>query len=147
MESVKTITSRERVLKAFDFTPSDRIPVDFSGHRSSGLAALTYAKLRKALGLKQVPVHVYDPVQQLAILDEDVLDFFGIDTIEMGRGFALVDNDWHPWILPDGSDCRLPSWVNPEREANRWVIRSETGRIIAQMPDGARFFEQTWYPY
>jgi uroporphyrinogen decarboxylase len=142
-----TITSRERVLKAFDFKSSNRIPVDFSGHRSSGLSALLYPGLRKALGLKPAPVRVYDPVQQLAILDEDILDFFGIDTIELGRAFALEEKDWHPWVLPDGTECLLPVWVNPEREEKRWIIRSESGRIIAQMPDGARFFEQIWYPY
>jgi uroporphyrinogen decarboxylase len=31
---------------------------------------------------------VYDPVQQLAIIDEDLLDRFGVDTVELGRGFA-----------------------------------------------------------
>lgn len=142
-----TNTSRERVLKAFEFKTSDRIPVDFSGHRSSGLSALLYTRLRKALELKPAPVRVYDPVQQLAILDEDILDLLGIDTIELGRAFASDDTDWNPWVLPDGTDCFLPGWVNPEREENRWIIRSESGRIIAQMPDGARFFEQIWYPF
>jgi uroporphyrinogen decarboxylase len=147
MATVKTMTSRERVLKAFEFLPSDRVPVDFSGHRSSGLAAMIYARLRKSLGLKEVPIRIYDPVQQLAVIDEDILDFFGIDTIELGRAFCLNEKDWRPWILPDGTDCLLPGWVNPERLENRWIIRSETGRIIAQMPEGICFFEQTWYPF
>ena len=141
------MTSRERVLKAFEFKASDRIPVDFSGHRSSGLSASVYPKLRKALGLKSMPVRVYDPIQQLAVLDDDVLDYFSIDTIELGRAFALDEKDWQPWILPDGTDCFMPSWVNLEREESRWIIRSETGRIIAQMPDGAQFFEQVYYPF
>ena len=141
------MTSRERVLKAFEFKASDRIPIDFSGHRSSGLSASVYPKLRKALGLKSMPVRVYDPIQQLAVLDDDVLDYFSIDTIELGRAFALDEKDWQPWILPDGTDCFMPSWVNLEREESRWIIRSETGRIIAQMPDGAQFFEQVYYPF
>ena len=147
MGQVNKISSRERVLKAFEFRPSDRIPVDLSGHRSSGLSAMLYPKLRSALGLKPAPVRIYDPVQQLAILDNDVLDLLGVDTIELGRAFALDDKDWRPWVLPDGTDCFLPSWVNPEREERRWILRSKTGRIIAQMPDGARFFEQVWYPF
>jgi len=147
MESIKKTTSRERVLTAFEFKTTDRIPIDFSGHRSSGLSAMLYPKLRKVLGLKPKSVRVYDPVQQLAVLDEDVLDLLGIDTIELGRAFALEDNDWRPWVLPDGKDCFLPKWVNPERENNRWILRSESGRIIAQMPDGAQFFEQVWFPY
>lgn len=147
MTSTNKMTSRERVLKAFDFSSSDRIPVDFSGHRSSGLSASEYPKLRKALGLKPMPIRIYDPVQQLAVLDEDVLDLLGIDTIELGRAFALDDQDWKPWVLPDGTDCFLPSWINAKRESKRWIIESESGRIIAQMPDGAQFFEQVYYPF
>lgn len=147
MEQVNNMTPRERVMKAFEFQSSDRIPVDLSGHRSSGLSASVYPKLRKALGLKPRPVRIYDPVQQLAVLDNDVLDILSIDTIELGRAFATKDDDWSPWILPDGTDCFLPKWVNPEREESRWIIRSNSGRIIAQMPDRAQFFEQLWYPF
>ena len=82
------MTSRERVLAALEHRETDRIPVDFSGHRSSGIAAIAYPKLRKALGLPPGPIRVYDIIQQLAIVDNDVLDRFGVDTIELGRGFA-----------------------------------------------------------
>ena len=90
-EKTKGMTSRERVLAALQHREPDRIPIDFSGHRSSGIAAIAYAKLRKHLGLPVKPVRVYDPVQQLAIVDADVLDMFGVDTIELGRAFALDD--------------------------------------------------------
>lgn len=99
------MTSRERVLAALEHRKTDRIPVDFSGHRSSGIAALVYPQLRKQLGLPAKPVRVYDMVQQLAIVDEDVLDRLGVDTIEMGRGFLLEDEDWKGWMLPDGTSC------------------------------------------
>lgn len=141
------MTPRERVLTAFDFKSSDRIPIDFSGHRSSGLSASVYPELRKALGLEPRPVRVYDPIQQLVVLDEDVLDIFGVDTIELGRAFAMEDKYWQPWVLPDGTDCFMPAWINLEREDSRWIIRSESGSIIAQMPDGALFFEQVHYPF
>lgn len=141
------MTSRERVLKSFEFKSSDRIPIDFSGHRSSGLSASIYSGLRKTLGLASKPIRIYDPIQQLVVLDDDVLDFFNVDTIELGRAFALEEKDWQPWVLPDGQDCFMPAWVNLEREETRWIIRSESGKIIAQMPDGAQFFEQVFYPF
>lgn len=78
--------SRERVLTAFSHREPDRVPIDFSGHRSSGVAAMAYARLRKYLGLKEKPIRVYDPIQQMAIVDEDVLERFGIDVIELGQG-------------------------------------------------------------
>jgi uroporphyrinogen decarboxylase len=141
------MTSRQRVIAAMNHKEPDRVPVDFSGHRSSGIAALLYPKLRSYLGLPPRTVRVYDPIQQLAVPDEDVLELFGVDTLELGRGFALRDADWSDWVLPDGTPCQLPSWVRPERERNRWVIRSARGRVIAQLPDGAAYFEQTHYPF
>ncbi len=142
------MTSRERVLSALNHREPDRVPLDLSGHRSSGIAAIAYARLRDFLGLRKQPVRVYDPVQQLAIVDEDVLERFGVDTIELGRAFALEDDGWADWELPGGIPCQMPRWALPERDGNRWVIRSsQTGRVIAQMPDGALYFEQTYWPF
>ncbi|MFH0992649.1 MAG: uroporphyrinogen decarboxylase family protein [bacterium] len=141
------MTSRERVLTALNHQEPDRVPIDCSGHRSSGIAALLYPKLRKYLGLPERPVYVYDPVQQLAILDDDILERFGIDTIELGRAFALGDEHWADWVLPDGTPCKMLVWALPEREGKRWVIKSKSGNVIAQMPDGAIYFEQTSYPF
>jgi uroporphyrinogen decarboxylase len=141
------INHRERVLAALDHQQPDRVPIDLSGHRSSGIAAITYRRLRDALGLEPRTTRVYDPVQQLAIVDQDVLDRFGVDTIELGRGFALENEHWADWTLPDGSACQMPAWALPEREDGRWVIRSGSGRTLAQMPDGALYFEQCYWPF
>ncbi|MBI2435430.1 MAG: methyltransferase [Candidatus Hydrogenedentes bacterium] len=141
------MNSRERVLAALNHQEPDRVPVDFSGHRSSGIAAIAYARLREHLGLPKKTIRVYDPVQQLAIIDDDILDRFGVDTIELGRAFALDDRDWADWTLPDATPCQMPAWALPERETDRWVIRSQSGRVLAIMPDGALYFEQAYYPY
>ncbi len=148
------MTPRQRVLAALNHKQPDRVPIDFGGHRSSGIAAIAYRRLRKALGLPERPVRVYDPVQQLAIIDEDVLERFGVDAIELGRGFALEDKDWADWVLPDGSPCQMPAWADPEyrvpaeRGPGEWVIRSKrSGRVLAKMPDGALYFEQCYWPF
>src|SRR5258707_11458399 len=96
------MTPRERVLTSLNHQEPDRVPIDLSGHRSSGIAAMAYARLRDFLGLPRRVPRVYDPVQQLAIVDEDVLRRFGVDTIELGRAFALEDKYWADWVLPDG---------------------------------------------
>ncbi len=172
------MTPRQRVLAALEHCETDRVPIDFSGHRSSGISATTYPKLRKYLGLPQKPLRFYDVIQQLAIVDEDVLDRFGVDTIELGRGFALDDKSWSPWTLPPfllslapaptasalrsktvgarrgsgqesrgGTACLVPRWIQIERDKDRWVIRSKTGKVLAQMPDGVLYFEQTYFPF
>lgn len=66
--------SRERVLAALNHKEPDRIPVDFGGHRSSGIAVQAYRKLREYLGLKPSKLYIYDFIQQLAFVEEDVLD-------------------------------------------------------------------------
>ncbi len=107
---------------------------------------MAYAGLRKHLGLAKRPIRVYDPVQQLAIVDEDVLDRLEVDTIELGRAFAEDDSSWADWTLPDGSPCQMPVWALPERIEGEWVFRSKSGRVIARMPEGALYFEQAYFP-
>ena len=142
------MNSRDRVLMALNHREPDRIPVDLSGHRSSGIAAMAYRRLRRHLGLDDRPIRVYDPIQQLAIVDEDVLQRFGVDTIELGRAFALEDKWWTEWALPDGSPCLMPVWARPERHKGEWVLRApSTGHITAKMPPGVLYFEQATYPF
>lgn len=140
------MTSRERVLAALNHREPDRVPVDLSGHRSSGISALLYPRLRSILGLPPEPVRVYDPIQQLAIVGEDVLERFGVDTLELGRGFAAEGRHWREWPLPDGSPAFMPAWALPAREPGRWVLKSGSGRVLAQMVDGSHYFEQTYWP-
>jgi uroporphyrinogen decarboxylase len=109
---------------------------------------MAYARLRRHLGLPPSPVRVYDPVQQLAIVDEDVLQRFHVDAIELGRAFALEDQYWTDWVLPDGTPCLMPVWAKPERQNGDWVLRSAlTRRIIARMPEGVWYFEQANFPF
>lgn len=143
----RVMTSRERVLTAFEHRDPDRVPIDFSGHRSSGIAAIAYARLRKHLGLPARPLRVYDPIQQLAIVDPEVLEMFGVDVTELGRAFAVDEANWADWVLPDGTPCQMPAWALPERGKNEWLLRSASGKVLARMPDGALYFEQCYFPF
>jgi uroporphyrinogen decarboxylase len=110
--------------------------------------AMAYARLRQSLGLPDKLIRVYDPVQQLAIVDDDVLERFQVDTIELGRAFALEDKWWTDWELPDGTACLMPIWAKPERLQDDWVIRSQQGgRVLSKMPPGVIYFEQTYWPF
>jgi len=140
------MNSRERVLTALNFKEPDRIPVDLGAHRSSGIAAIAYHQLRKHLGLPEKPVRVYDMVQQLAIVDEDVLDLFGVDCIEMGRGFLLNDGDWKPWELPDGTPCEIPYYTQLEKDGEHWLLLNEEGSRVGILKKGSLYFEQTYFP-
>lgn len=141
------MTSRERIKAALDFIEPDRPPVDFGGHRSSGIMAIAYGKLRRYLGLPEKTVKVYDMIQQLAVIDEDVLDLFGADTIELGRGFCLEDKDWKSWTLPDGTDCLIPAYIKLEKENGNWYILNPSGRRGGVQRKGMLYFDQIYWPY
>ncbi len=139
--------SKERVLAAFNRVQTDRVPIDFGGHRSSGISAIAYARLRDYLDLPPKPVRVYDMIQQLAVIDDDVLDLFEVDTIELGRGFCLRDSDWKDWILPDGTPCQVPAYVHLEQRGLDWFLLADDGIELAVQRDGCLYFEQTCFPY
>jgi uroporphyrinogen decarboxylase len=132
------MTSRDRVLASLSHRSPDKIPVDFSGHRSSGISAIAYSKLRQHLGLPPSPVRVYDLVQQLAIVDDDILNLFGVDTIEMGRGFLTEKKDWKEWVLSDGTPCLIPYYINLEKRGDDWIVFSSDGiEFGIQKKDGS----------
>lgn len=140
------LSSRQRVLAALNHREPDRVAVDLSGHRSSGISAIAYPKLRAALGLEPRTIYVYDPIQQLAIVDQDILDLFGVDTIELGREFCNDDRWWTDWTLPDGTPCKMPAWAAPERREDGWILRGADGRALGRMPEGALHFDQIHWP-
>jgi uroporphyrinogen decarboxylase len=140
------MTPRERVLTAVEHKQPDMTPIDFGGHRSSGIAAIAYNRLRKHLRLEPRPIRVYDMVQQLAVIDNDVLDLFGVDVVEMGRGFLEDDRDWKDWVLPDSTPCRIPLYLNVEKQGNDWLLVTDDGVELAIQKEGCHFFEQTHFP-
>ena len=140
------ITSRERVLTAVDHRQPDRVPIDLGGHRSSGIMAIAYNKLKKHLGISSGDIYVYDFVQQLAIIEPEVLERFGVDTVELGRGFNQGPEDWQDWVLPDGSPCKIPAFIHPLKVGNDWHVYDDEGTLIAIQKEGCLYFEQTCYP-
>lgn len=140
-------TSRERVMMAVNHQVPDRVPVDLGGHRSSGIMAIAYSQLKQHLGITSGDIYVYDFVQQLAIIEPPVLERFGVDVIEMGRGFACGDADWRDWVLPDGTSCKIPAFIDPVKVGEDWEIRDPDGTLIAIQKAGSLYFEQTCFPW
>jgi uroporphyrinogen decarboxylase len=141
------MTPRERVLAALAHEEPDRVPIDFGGHRSSGIAATAYARLKKHLGITSGDIYVYDIVQQLAIVESEVLDAMGGDVVELGRAFALEPSDWQPWVLSDGTPCQVPAYLHVERRGDDWILLSGEGAALGVMRKGCLYFEQTAWPW
>lgn len=140
-------TSRQRVMDAVNHREPDRTPIDLGGHRSSGIMAIAYAKLKQHLGITTGDIYVYDFVQQLAIIEPAVLDRFGVDTVELGRGFSLQPDDWQDWVLPDGTPCKIPAFLEVTRAGDDWRVYHYDGTLLAIQKQGCLYLEQTHWPY
>ena len=140
------MNSRECIQAALAHRQPDRTPIDFNGHRSSGIMAQAYVRLRKALGLPPSKLYVYDFIQQLALVEDDVLNLIGADVVEVGHNYFQCEDYWADWNLPDGTPCKIPAFCRPEKVGDDWVVRGDEGQVICIQKKGTLFFEQTCFP-
>ncbi len=142
------MTSRERVLTGIRHEEPDRVPVDLGSTPSSGISAIAYYNLKNYLGITRGHTRVYDVVQQLAQPEDEILDRYGIDAVDVGRMFNTRDEDWCDFTLPQGVLVQFPAWFHPVRRPNgAWDAFAPDATRIATMPVGATFFDQTCFPY
>jgi uroporphyrinogen decarboxylase len=73
------MNSRERVLTALNHKEPDRVPFDMGGTVVTGIQAKAYRRLRQYLGLPEKEIKIIDILQQLAKVDDDVMDRLGVD--------------------------------------------------------------------
>ncbi len=126
----------------------DRVPVDFGGHRSSGIAVQAYKNLRAYLGLPQSPLFVYDVVQQLAVIEDDVMDILQPDIVQLGCELYKRPNYWKPWRLHDGTEIQIPAFIDiAKRENGDYVIRNKNGLETSIQKANCLYFEQLHFPY
>jgi uroporphyrinogen decarboxylase len=73
------MNSRQRVLTALNHKEPDRIPFDMGGTGATGIQAKAYKLLRQYLGLPEKESVIIDMLQQLAQVDDDVMEHLGVD--------------------------------------------------------------------
>ena len=143
------MTSRERVLTALRHEEPDRVPVDFGGMRSTGIALQAYVRLKEFLGYKKSRPRLYDLMQWLAEPEEPMLQRLGGDVVQLHRyqpTFGIAIDEWRQWKTPDGIPCLVPAEFRPARnKQGEWEVR-ENGRVIAKMPADGHWFDQVYFP-
>lgn len=111
------MTGRERVEAALKHKEPDRVPNDFSGTIVSGIHIKAYKSLVRYLGLEVPEPKVWDPVQQLAEVDEAVRQHFQSDCV------PLCIHPPSTWTLEirDEGDCYtyVDEWGTTMRMAKR----------------------------
>ncbi len=141
------MTSRERILSAVEHREPDKVPVDLGATPSSGISAIAYSRLAAELGHSDLPVKVYDVVQELAQPDDWALGRFGVDVVDIGRAFDESPSDWSDIELPGGWKVQYPAWFKPVRRGDSFYACDRSGRLIAERPAGATFYDQRCFPY
>ncbi len=139
--------SRERILRALNHEPVDRVPIDAGGTRQSGIAVMAYARLRAHLGLDAArPPRVFDTYQMLAEIETEAAQRLGADCVGLYRpavAFGIANRDWKPWTLFDGTRVEVPGEFDPRPEADGgWRLESG-GEVIARMPRDGWYFDRT----
>ncbi len=75
------MNSRDRVAAALRHEVTDRLPIDLGGTVVSSIATSTYTALREYLGLPSCEIRILETVQQIASVDDDVIERLGVDVI------------------------------------------------------------------
>jgi len=142
------MTSRERIKMAIEHKEPDRVPIDFGAMRSTGIATITYNKLRKKLGVNRGLARMYDFVQQLAYPEKEIRDLFHVDAIDAGQAFLKSEDDWREWTLNDGSKCLIPKYLNIEIDENSTVLlKNRDGLVLGKKPKSSLYVDQTFWVY
>ena len=140
------MTSRERTLASISHKQPDRIPVDLGASTVTGISAIAYNKLKIRLGIKTA-TRIFDVVQQLAMVEENITTKFNVDVIDLNS--TLLDkSEWYQVKLSDGSYGEYPSWYKPEQaEDGSFFTRNEEGEIMSRMPKNGTCFDQVIFPW
>jgi uroporphyrinogen decarboxylase len=118
MPHAETMSARERVNTALSHDEPDRIPIDLGGFQT-GIHKKAYQALIEHLGLQET-IQELDPVQQLAVPSEAVLERVHADIRYLGA---------------HGPDSFQGGIEINEREGRRWHdLRDEFG-VVWSMPD------------
>lgn len=153
------MTGRERIRKALNHIEADRVPID-NGGVVSGMHEVAYRNLLDYLDMED-EITIYDPVQRLALVKNEVLDMLGVDTRYI---FANPPSFWEweekedgAWVDEFGtgyersdlySDFIHPVLQNAslsDLKAYRFPDPKDSGRFNGLRERAADLYEKTEY--
>ncbi len=122
------MTARERVLTTLQHKEPDRIPFDLGSTKVTGIHKVAYQKLRPALGLEEREPIIYDTNQQLALVEDDVINELSVDV----RG-----------VLPKSSS----TWQFETTEDKYYTYYTDEWGMTRRMPkDNGKYFDLFSHP-
>ena len=123
MSKIETMSSRERIQKTLNHEIPDRVPIDLGGFQT-GIHKRAYEELLVFLGI-QDELKMLDPVQQLVIPCEEVLQRFHVDI---------------RYICAHGPDSFKGCIELNKRDGKLWHDLKDEFGIVWSMPDDQQLF-------
>jgi uroporphyrinogen decarboxylase len=120
--------ARERVLTALNHEEPDRVPIDLGSTPVSGICRNSYADLLARMDLGGREIEIVDVLQQLAGVDDDVLEALGVDF--------------------RGIDCHPPASYKLEivDEGDYEALHDEWGAKLRRPKLAGHYFDRVEYP-
>ncbi len=142
------MNSRERVRAALQHRRPDAIPIDFGATAVTGIHVSCVAALRDHYGLHRHPVKVHEPYQMLGLIEDDLREAMGIDTVGITPRttmFGFPNTAWREFRLPWGQEVLVSDrFVTREDPPGDLLIYPEGDRTAppsGRMPAGGYFFD------
>ncbi|MEI6422471.1 MAG: uroporphyrinogen decarboxylase family protein [Lentisphaerota bacterium] len=140
------MTSREILRRALNHEPGP-VPVDFGSTAVTGMHCSCVADLRSYFGLEKRPVKVCEPYQMLGLIEDDLLDAIGVDTVGVlprNSIFGFPNDKWKAWRAPWGQELLVSGDFNTVKKGNDIYIfpaGDTTVPASGHMPEGGFFFD------
>jgi len=140
------MTSRERILRAVNFQPADRVPIDLGAMKASSISVKAYNQVKARYGIR-TDTRIWDPRFMVASVEEEVLQKVHADVVPLDVSSVLQDlspdSDWIPKTLYPGAEGLLPPdtriGTDPE---GRWALLDENGDPTSyRMPREGYYFD------
>lgn len=129
-----SLTSFERVKAILEHTEADHVPFDLGGSVLTGMNKNCYINLREYLGMPKKEIEIIDTMQQLARIDDDMVERLKIDVkcvdpsppsaLGLIKDVALKDKYYHTtdewgieWRMPAKSGHYFDMCYHPLAEA------------------------------
>jgi uroporphyrinogen decarboxylase len=153
-ENELIMNSRDRIRATINHHTPDRIPIDLGSTPITGISGIAYQRLKNYLGILGGHTRIYDLAQQIAIVEDEIIERLHVDVLDIGRRFNSKNDDWV--LVPsesanlayNGLPLEWPVWFHPHRNADggRDIIAPD-GQIIGQMPKNGFYFDQISFPW
>jgi len=142
------MNSKENILSTLSHNNPDKIPIDFGATPVTGIHAYAVAELRNYFGLEKRLVKVHEPYQMLGLVEDDLAEAMGVDTIGVpppSTMFGFRNTNWKKWTTPHGKEVLVSEHFNTTLDEDNNVLIYPKGDLTvapsAKMPKTSIFFD------